>query len=622
MTQIITWSALALFGATVSARVVPRSLTTNGASFASQTFDYVVVGGGTAGLAVAARLAENPRTTVGVIEAGKYMPNDQLIDTPQLFGAAQGNPNYDWMFESVPQPNVNGRVLDMPRGKVLGGSSALNYMAFDRASKPEYDAWATLGSSGWNWDGLLPYMKAAEDFTNIDPFRNYSNTGTGIYPSQGTSGVIAAGYNNWYSDISTPYGETIYNVGIPPNFDPDSGNAFGLYNCAGSINRTTGKRSYAASTYYAYNAGRSNFVVLTGAQVTKINFANSTSGGNYVATSVSFVSNSATYTVKARKEVILSAGSVQTPQLLELSGIGNPSILQQYGIRSLVNLPGVGENLQDHLFVPTSYELKPGKTTFDILRNNATYAAQAQAQYANTHDGIYAAVHSAFSFIDLASYVNSNKISSMKAQLDTETASGTTPLQQAQYNIQKQWLSQKLGHLEIIMYPGYFAFSGPKPNTSYISLLMAIQHPFSRGNVHINSANPLTKPSFDPKYFSKTIDLDSLVEAVKFGLTISQTEPLASAIVGRQDPAPGVTSDADIANYVKNNVESVYHPIGTAALAPRASGGVVGPNLKVYGTANVRVVDASMMPMHMATHITRTVYGIAEKAAAMIKAGQ
>ncbi|KAG8687980.1 hypothetical protein FRC09_013176 [Ceratobasidium sp. 395] len=415
-------------------------------------------------------------------------------------------------------------------------------------------------------------MKAAEDFTNIDPFRNYSNTGTGIYPSQGTSGVIAAGYNNWYSDISTPYGETIYNVGIPPNFDPDSGNAFGLYNCAGSINRTTGKRSYAASTYYAYNAGRSNFVVLTGAQVTKINFANSTSGGNYVATSVSFVSNSATYTVKARKEVILSAGSVQTPQLLELSGIGNPSILQQYGIRSLVNLPGVGENLQDHLFVPTSYELKPGKTTFDILRNNATYAAQAQAQYANTHDGIYAAVHSAFSFIDLASYVNSNKISSMKAQLDTETASGTTPLQQAQYNIQKQWLSQKLGHLEIIMYPG--------------------------------------------------LDLDSLVEAVKFGLTISQTEPLASAIVGRQDPAPGVTSDADIANYVKNNVESVYHPIGTAALAPRASGGVVGPNLKVYGTANVRVVDASMMPMHMATHITRTVYGIAEKAAAMIKAGQ
>ncbi|KAG9127180.1 hypothetical protein FRC07_000330 [Ceratobasidium sp. 392] len=466
-------------------------------------------------------------------------------------------------------------------------------------------------------------MKAAEDFTNIDPFRTYSNTGTSIFPTQGTSGVIAAGYNTWYSDISTPYGETIYNLGIPPNFNPDSGDAFGLYNCAGSINRATGKRSYAANTYFANNAGRSNFVVLTGAQATKINFGNSTVNGNYTATGVSFVSNSATYTVKARKEVILSAGSLQSPQLLELSGIGNPTILQQYGITSLVNLPGVGENLQDHLFIATSYELKPGKTTFDILRNNATYAAQAQAQYASTHDGIYAAVHSAFSFIDLASYVNSNKISAMKTQLDSEIASsGTTPLQQAQYNIQKQWLSQKLGHLEIIMYPGYFAFSGPKPNTSYISLLMAIQHPFSRGNVHINSANPLVKPAFDPKYFSKSIDLDSLVEAVKFGQTIAQTEPLASAIVGRQDPAPGVVSDADIANYVKTFVESVYHPIGTAALAPRASGGVVGPNLKVYGTTNVRVVDASVIPLHMGTHITRTVYGIGEKAAAMIKAGQ
>ncbi|KAG9101000.1 hypothetical protein FS749_011083 [Ceratobasidium sp. UAMH 11750] len=623
MSQILAWSALALFGATASARVVPRTLTTSGSSFAAQTFDYIVVGGGTAGLAVAARLSENSQISVGVIEAGQYIQNDPLIDTPQLFGATQGNPTYDWMFETVAQPNVNGRVLDMPRGKMLGGSSGMNYMAFDRASKAEYDAWATLGSSGWNWNGLLPYMKAAEDFTNIDPFRNYSGTGTGIFPSQGTVGQISSGYNTWYSDITTPYGTALANLGIPPNFDPDSGNAFGMYNCAGSIDRATGKRSYAASTYFASSASRTNFVVLTGAQATKINFGNTTVNGNYVATGVSFVSNSVTYTVQARKEVILSAGSLQSPQLLELSGIGNPTILQQYGINTLVNLPGVGENLQDHLFIPTSYELQPGKTTFDILRNDANYAAQAQAQYASTHDGIYAAVHSGFAFIDLASYVPSNKITSMKTQLDSEiAASNPTTLQQAQYNIQKQWLSQKLGHLEIIMYPGYFAFSGPKPNTSYISLLMAIQHPFSRGNVHIGSANPLVKATVDPKYFTKSIDLDSMVEAVKFGLTISQTQPLASAIVARQDPPPGVVSDADIANYVKSYVESVYHPVGTAALAPRASGGVVAPNLKVYGTTNVRVVDAGVIPLHMGTHITRTVYGIGEKAAAMIKAGQ
>ncbi|KAF8602842.1 alcohol oxidase [Ceratobasidium sp. AG-I] len=622
MTWSLVWSSLALVGAT-SARSLPRSLTTSGASFASQTFDYVVIGGGTAGLAIAARLTENSSISVGVIEAGQYITNDPLIDTPQLFGAAQGNPQYDWLFESTPQPQLNNRVVDMPRGKVLGGCSALNYMAFDRASKAEYDAWATLGSPGWNWDGLLPYMKAAEDFTNTDPFRNYSsNSATNIYPSQGTEGVISSSYNTWYSDISAPYGQAAYNLGIPPNFDPDSGNAYGLFNTPMSVNRTTGKRSYSASTYYAYNANRSNFVVLTGAQATKIAFSNTTVSGNRVATGVSFVSNSVTYTVQARKEVILSAGALQSPQLLELSGIGNPTILQQYGITSLVNLPGVGENLQDHMFIPTSYELKPGKTTFDILRNNATYAAQAQAQYASTHDGIYAATHSAFSFINLASYVTSTKISAMTTQLNNEiAASSPTVLQTAQYNIQKQWLSQKLGHLEIIMYPGYFAFSGPKANTSYISLLMAIQHPFSRGNIHIGSADPLVKATFDPKYFSKTIDLDTLVEAVKFGLKISKTEPLASAIVARQDPAPGVVSDADITSYVKTYVESVYHPIGTAALAPRASGGVVDANLKVYGTTNVRVVDASVIPLHMGTHITRTVYGIAEKAASIIKSG-
>ncbi|KAG8733316.1 hypothetical protein FRC11_007199, partial [Ceratobasidium sp. 423] len=554
MSRVLVLSALGLLG-TVSASVLPRSLTTDGASFASQTFDYVIVGGGTAGLAVAARLAENSSVTVGVIEAGQYIVDDPLIDTPQLFGNTQGNPNYDWMFESTAQPGVNNRVMAMPRGKILGGSSALNYMAFDRASKAEYDAWATLGSSGWNWDGIMPYMKLAERFTNTDPFRNYTNSQSGTYPSQGTAGPISSGYNTWYSDVTTPYGESLVKLGVPANFDPDSGNAFGVFNCPMSVNRTTGKRSYAASTYYAYNAERSNFVVLTGGQATKINFSNQTVSGNYVATGVSFVSNSATYTVNVRKEVILSAGSLQSPQLLELSGIGNSTILNKFGITPLVNLPGVGENLQDHVFIPTSYELKPGIATFDILRNNATYAALAQAQYAATHDGIYAATHSAFSFINLGSFVNNSTIQTMKTKLDQEiAASGTTALENAQFAIQKQWLDQKLGNMEIIMYPGYFAFTAPKDNTAYISLLMAIQHPFSRGNIHISSADPLIKGTFDPKYFSKSIDLETLVEAVKFALKISKTEPIASSIVARQDPAPEVTSDEDIATYIKTYV--------------------------------------------------------------------
>ncbi|KAJ1300911.1 hypothetical protein OPQ81_003336 [Rhizoctonia solani] len=584
---------------------------TDGADFASKTFDYVVIGGGTAGLTLAARLSENPNTTVGVIEAGEYLPEDPLINTP------------------FPQPNVNNRILNLPRGKILGGSSAINIMVFDRASKVEYDAWAKLGNPGWNWDGLLPNMKDAEHFTVVDPFRvNYTNANPNdIFPSQGKNGPVAASYNNWYGDITVPFGKSMANLGIPINFDPDSGNAFGTFNSATSVNRTTGRRSYAATTYYAYNAHRTNFAVLTGAQATKINFEktiNNNKPENLVATGVSFVHDSKTYTVRAKKEVVLSAGAFQSPHLLELSGIGNSKILQKDGIKTLIDLPGVGENYQDHVYVTTTYELKPGTSTqdYDILRNNATFAAAAAAQYNATHDGILSYSGSILSFINLDFMATSEEIGNMIAQFDREIASEKlTPLQKATYKIQKEWLKEKVGLVEVIMSPGFAGAGVPKANTSYMSLITAIQHPFSRGNIHLNSSNPLVAPRIDPRYFSKSIDLETLVRTVKFGQKLSKTEPLASMIVARQDPAPEVTSDAAIVEYVKANAATIHHPIGTASLAPKELGGVVDIYLKVYGTENVRVVDASVIPLHIGTHIQRTVYGIAERAAKIIKGG-
>ncbi|CAE7227869.1 unnamed protein product [Rhizoctonia solani] len=597
---------------------------TNGADFSSQTFDYLIVGGGTAGLALAARLSEKPKVSVGVIEAGSYYEDDPLINTPSLAGQLQGNAKYDWLFKSAPQSHVNNRILPLPRGKALGGSSAINLMVFNRASKTEYDAWEKLGSPQWNWNNLLPYMKRAERFTGIDPFRaNYTHANpSDIFPSQGTNGTIAASFNTWYSDVIGPYGEAAAKLGVPINFDPDSGDPFGLYNSGTAVNRTTGKRSYAANTYFAYNSGRRNFVVLTGAQATKLEFSNSASGklnDKLIATGVSFVHNSTTYSVKVKKEVILSAGTFQTPQLLELSGIGNSTILRQNGVTPLVDLPGVGENLQDHLFLPSTYELKPGKTTFDILRNNATYAAAAQAQYATTHDGIYTSSVSIVSFLNLNYITTSEELSNMTAKLNQEIAvDKTTALQNAQYTIQKDWLNKRVGHLEIVMYPGYFGSGTPKANTSYISLLMATQHPFSRGHVHINSSDPLAAPQINPNYFSKSIDQETLVQALKFGLKISQSGPLATLVVARQDPPLETTSNDAYIEYAKANIRSIHHPIGTAALAPRAIGGVVDPSLKVYGTLNVRVVDASIIPIHIGTHLSRTVYGIAERAAAII----
>ncbi|CAE6510948.1 unnamed protein product [Rhizoctonia solani] len=604
--------------------VVIAVQSTNGADFSSQVFDYIVVGGGTAGLAVAARLSDDPKVTVGVIEAGPYYESDPLIDTPALAGQLQGNAKYDWIFESVPQTHVNNRVLPMPRGKALGGSSAINLMALDRASKIEYDAWEKLGNPKWNWNGLLPYMKATEHFTGVDPFR-VNSTGANpneIFPSQGTNGTIAASFNTWYSDIIPPFRKAMANRGVFINFDPDSGDPFGLYNSATAVNRTTGTRSYAANTYFAYNSARANFVVLTGAQATKIEFKDSTTrkpNGKLIATGVSFVYNSTMYTVKVKKEVILSAGTFQTPQLLELSGIGNTTILRQNGITPLVELPGVGENLQDHLLVPTTYELKPGMTTLDILRNNASYAEAAQAQYAATHDGIYSYSTSTLSFINLDYIATSDELSNMLARLDGEVATDkASALQKAQYEIQKDWLKRRVGDIEVVLTTGYGGTGTPKANTSYVSIQMVIQHPFSRGNVRISSPDQLAAPQINPNYFSKSIDREILVQSLKFALEISQTEPLASLVVSRQDPPPETASHEAYNEYVNANVRTIFHPIGTAALAPRAIGGVVDTSLKVYGTSNVRVADASIIPIHIGTHISRTVYGIGERLAAMI----
>ncbi|CUA71924.1 Pyranose dehydrogenase 1 [Rhizoctonia solani] len=596
--KILHFLLVIVFVAVAAAKALQRGLSADGANFASTAFDYVIIGGGTAGLTIAARLSEDPETTVGVIETGEYLPEDPLINTPGLAFSIMGNEKYDWLFKSAPQVNANNRVLNLPRGKILGGSSGINIMTFDRGSKVEYDAWAKLGNPGWDWEGLLPNMKAAERFMD------------------------------WYSDVVPPLRKSMANLGVPINFDPDSGNAVGSFNSATSINRTTGRRSYAATTYYAYNAHRHNLVVLTGAQATKINFKDTqrNKAGNVVATGVSFVHKSQSYAVKVKKEVIISAGTFQSPHLLELSGIGNSAILQKNGIKPVVDLPGVGENYQDHMFVATSFELKPGssKENLDLLRNNATFAAVAAARYNSTHDGILSSPPSALSFVSLTSMASSAEIENMAAQLEREIASEKpSELQQKSYEIQKGWLKEKLGLVEIIGYPGFAGAGTPKVNSSYITLFTAVQHPFSRGSIrkHINTSDPLAAPWIDPNYFSKSIDLDTLVYAVKFGHKLSKTEPLASMIASRQYPPPEVTSDADIADFVKANVATIHHPIGTCSMAPRESGGVVDAHMKVHGTANVRVVDASVMPLHIGSHLQRTVYGIAEKTAKLIKEG-
>ncbi|KAG9018036.1 hypothetical protein FRB90_012539 [Tulasnella sp. 427] len=612
--------------------------------FASKCFDYIVVGGGTAGLAVAERLSENSNIVVGVIEAGQHLPNDPLIFTPALFGYAQSQPTYDWMLETVPQTALDGKVLEQPRGKILGGSSALNYMAFDRGSKAEYDAWTKFGGSDWSWSGLLPYIKKAEHVHGAVVTTPWNDPKTVDTSVEGVTGPIQVSYNDWYSDITKPYLNTGSSLGINLSTTPDNGNATGVYNCKMSVDRTTGRRSYAANTYHTIASSRSNYWVLLGAEATKI----VTTGSNYkrddasvasadstdstttdsasrksvTATGVTFKVGSKSYTVKLKKEVIVSCGSLKTPQLLELSGIGNKDILKKYGITPLVDLPGVGENLQDHVFVPNSFALKPGYTTFDILNNDPTFAAQQNATYYKNGTGIYAATHSAFAFFDLQTFLPQSTVNSLlKTAISEAGSAGPSPLEQTAFNIQANAIQNTdLGQVEIIMYPGHFSPTPAVPGTSYISILMALQRPWSRGSVHIGSNNATAPPVIDPQYLSNDFDMQVMIKACQFARKIAQTAPLKNAIASFQDPPANTTSDAAWEAYVKDAVEPVYHPAGTAALGARADGGVVDSRLKVYGTTNIRVADASIIPLEPAAHLQSTVYGIGEKAAAMIAA--
>ncbi|KAI0780702.1 alcohol oxidase [Trametes elegans] len=578
------------------------------------TYDYIVVGGGTAGLVVAARLTEDPTTTVAVVEAGIHHVNEPLVDTP------------------VPQPALNNATTLQARGKMLGGSSGLNFMAWNRASTKEYDAWEQLGAIGWNWASLLPYFRKSEA---ISP----PPVPQGIFPgavevseavfdaSHGRFGPLQPSFNVLYSNLTSPFVQTLNSLGIPTNSNPYDGNATGIYNTARSIDRAKdlGHRSYAASTYYNISATRPNLQVFSSTQATKILFQSvnhqslSALGVNTVAIGPTGFNG----TLLARREVILSAGALQTPHLLELSGIGNSEILTDLGIKTLIDLPGVGENLQDQSIVQQDFTLTAGWWTFDELRNNATFLDEQEQEYAVNHTGAFAEAESAQAYPPITAVASSDVVQSIRQHAATlAAASGISPLTKAQYLMQSKWLhDDAISDLEFILNPtGNVTALPPIPGVSYVTLGAGIMHPFSRGTVHLNSTDPLAPPVIDPQYLSNAVDFESMLEAVRFAQKIAASPPFASAIVAPHDPPANATDESGLLAYVRAATSPFWHPAGTAAMVPRSLGGVVDPStLKVYGTSNLRVVDASVIPLLVASHLQTAVYAVAEKASDIIK---
>ncbi|KAF8585234.1 GMC oxidoreductase [Ramaria rubella] len=568
----------------------------NAPSFCVRQFDYLIVGGGTAGLALAARLSEDPKVVVGVLEAGEWEEHSVEINTPGLALGNVGHPKFDWSFMSVPQAHANKRTVFQPRGKALGGSSSVNFLAFTRkltciqsASSGEYDALEKLGNPGWNWSEFLKYMKKSETTmpTATDLAKRYG-VGPPDHDFHGDSGPIIKAHPTWACELEWPLISTMNALGVSNNPDAGDGDNVGVGICFSSVDTRTVVRSYAANAYYGPNSQRPNLFLVTGAHVSRIILERNIEEGLVSATGVEFVKDERKYTATASREVILSAGSFQTPQILELSGIGRKDVLSEFGIQQVIDLPGVGENLRfcfdqrfkDHMAVQTIHEIDSTVETLDIKLDDLSREKNVQLSlfyaFSKTRQGILASPPSAsLTFIPTNTFAPEHKIKEWEATIRaTFNPNASTPTGLSkQYEFQKGWLSDsRYAQAEIISVPGFIPGPGrmATPGSHYSSIAAGLMHPFSRGTVHISSPDPLAPPAIDP-------NLDMLLHTLKF-----------------------VLRDGTIG--------------GSPSMLPREDNGVVDASLRVYGTANLRVVvnviwvqaDCSIIPLTIA-------YAVGEK---------
>ncbi|KAF8587124.1 GMC oxidoreductase [Ramaria rubella] len=599
---------------------------------ANKAFDYVIAGGGTAGLTLAARLSEDPSITVAVLEAGSANLNDPNILILGQFGKTMGDPKYDWNFPTVKQPYCNNREFVWARGKGLGGSSSINFYAWIKPPAADMDAVEKLGNPGWGWESYSKYSKKSETFH--EPTEEQLS----IYPhtfntkSRGHNGPIQISFPHMVHTIDEQFQSTLQNMGLKTIDDPYEGDINGTWISCANLDPKTYCRSYAATGYYLPNKDRPNFIVLTDATVTKVLFAERKSPDeSLVATGLEFVYNfdpSQTRVVFATKEVILSMGTIKNPQILELSGIGRKDILDRLEVDIKIELPGVGENVQEHLYLGVSFELRDeiDHETYDLMQD-PVYAAQQMKLHAE-RKGMHGVGVTSFAYFPLSA-ANHKKAPSLIAEVEREIEEQKklgklAPGLAEQLDIQLQNLKDdSIPDLEILAFPSFFTeLSTPVPGKKYVTIRIVLNHPFSRGTIHAASQDPLQHPEIDPHYFENDFDLEMMVQHIKFIRSMVDVEPWKSTVACEIDPGPKCTTDDEIREYVKNFQITCWHTVGSCSMLPRGKQGVVDPELRVYGTQNLRIVDISVIPIHIAAHTHATAYAIGEKAADIIRGEQ
>ncbi|WP_118182473.1 GMC family oxidoreductase [Paraburkholderia phosphatilytica] len=529
------------------------------------SYDYVVVGAGSAGCVLANRLSDGGRYSVCLLEAG---PADRFIwiHIPIGYGKTMFHPVYNWGFYTDPDPNMHDRRLYWPRGRTLGGSSSINGLIYVRGQKEDYDQWAAFGNRGWSWNDCLPY------------FRRLEHNELGAGPTRGTDGPLWASTIKQRHELVDAFIAASGTLGVPHVDDFNTGDQEGV----GYYQLTTrgGFRCSTAVAYLKPARRRPNLHVETDAHATKILFDGTR------ATGVRYTQHDRIVDVRANREVILTAGALQTPQLLQLSGVGPQALLREHGIPVVADRAGVGENLQDHLQVRLIYEVTKPITTNDQLRT-WTGRAKMGLQWALFRNG------------PLAIGIN-------QGGMFCRALPDESPTPDVQFHFSTLSADSAGGDVH--------PFSGCTYSVCQL-------RPESRGTVRIRSTDAREAPSIQPNYLATDLDRRTTVAGVRFARRVAAAEPIASLMKREVRPGADAQTDGELLDFCREYGQTIFHPSGTAKMGVAGDPlAVVDERLRVYGTQGLRVVDCSIMPTLVSGNTNVPIVMVAEKASDMILA--